>query len=180
MSYNINQHKEEFKKVEQWLSGEYAGIHTGRATPLVLDKITIEAYGVFQPIQNVGSISVEDAKTLRVIPWDKSHVKEIEKSIQASNLGLSVSTDDQGLRIIFPALTTENRQKLVKVLKEKHEDARIRVRKVREDISGLIKNAELSEDESFRAKDDLQKLVDETNGGLDSIFEKKENEVMSS
>jgi ribosome recycling factor len=179
MAYNFASTKEEFKKVEEWLRGEYSGLHTGRATPLILDSISIESYGSYQPVKNVASISVEDPKTLRVAPWDKTHIKEIEKAIQAANLGLSVATDDQGLRVIFPILTTENRQKLVKVLKEKLEDARISVRKVREATLDDMKAAELTEDEMFRAKEELQKIVDEANASLEAVFEKKETEVMN-
>lgn len=179
MAYNFTATKEEFKKVEEWLRNEYSGLHTGRATPLVLDSISIESYGSYQPIKNVGSISVEDPKTLRVVPWDKSQIKDIEKAVQAANLGLSVATDDQGLRVIFPMLTTENRQKLVKVLKDKMEDARISIRKAREVSHDELKAAGLPEDDLFRAKEELQKLVDEANNTLEAVFEKKEQEVMN-
>ena len=178
MAYNFSQAKEEFKKIEEWLKNEYSGLHTGRATPLVLDGISIESYGSFQPIKNLSSISVEDPKTLRVVPWDKTHTIQIEKAIQVADIGLSVATDDKGLRVIFPMLTTETRQKLVKVLKEKLEDARISIRKSREVIHDDVKNAGMPEDEEFRAKDDLQKLVDEANATLEAVFQKKEAEVM--
>ena len=178
MAYNFTKAKDEFKKVEEWLRNEYASLHTGRATPIILDGISIESYGSYQPIKNIASISVEDPKTLRVVPWDKTHTIEIEKAIQAANIGLSVATDDKGLRVIFPMLTTETRQRLVKVLKEKMEDARISVRKAREIILDDIKEAALPEDDAFRAKEDLQKLVDEANNALESVFSKKDTEVM--
>jgi ribosome recycling factor len=179
MAYNFSSAKDEFKKVEEWLRGEYSQLHTGRATPLVLDSVFVDAYGAMQPVKNVASISVEDPKTLRVAPWDKSQIKDIEKAVQAANLGLSVATDDQGLRVIFPMLTTETRQKLVKVLKEKLEDARISVRKVRESVLSEMKAAELPEDEARRAKDELQKIVDAANESLEAAFTKKETEVMN-
>ncbi len=179
MAYNFTSTKEEFKKIEEWLRTEYSSLHTGRATPIVLDGISIESYGSFQPVKNVASISVEDPKTLRVVPWDKTHTKEIEKAVQAADIGLSVATDDQGLRIIFPMLTTENRQRLVKVLKEKMEDARISIRKARENTLDEIKANELPEDDEFRAKDELQKLVDEANASLEAVFQKKETEVLN-
>lgn len=179
MAYNFTSTKEEFKKVEEWLRNEYSQLHTGRASPIVLDGIAIDSYGSYQPIKNVASITVEDPKTLRVVPWDKAHVKEIEKAIQAANIGLSVATDDQGLRVIFPMLTTENRQKLVKVLKDKMEDARISIRKVREAALDEMKAAELPEDDMFRGKEELQKHVDEANASLEAVFAKKENEVMN-
>lgn len=179
MAYNFTKAKDEFKKVGEWLSNEYSQLHTGRATPIVLDGISIEVYGSYQPVKNVASIGIEDPKTLRVMPWDKSHTIEIEKAIQAANIGLSVATDDKGLRVIFPQLTTETRQKMVKVLKEKLEDARISIRKAREVILDDIKNDELPEDDAFRAKEELQKIVDESNASLEAVFEKKETEVMN-
>lgn len=179
MAYNFSDFKTALKRVEEWLSKEYSGVHTGRATPTLLDTISVESYGSYQPIKNVGTISIEDPKTLRIVPWDKSVIKEIERAITAANLGLSVAPDQDGVRIIFPMLTTENRQKLVKVLKEKLEDARISVRKEREEASTKMKAADLPEDDMFRAKEEMQKYVDETNKNLEAIFEKKEHEVMN-
>jgi len=130
----------------------------------------------------VASISIEDPKTLRIAPWDKSQIKEVEKAIVASNLGLSTAVDDSGVRVIFPQLTTETRQKLIKVLKEKLEEARITVRQERErvweEVQKLEKEGKLTEDEKFRAKDDLQKIIDETNKNLEAVFTKKEREVI--
>ncbi len=179
MAYNFSDFKTALKRVEEWLSKEYSGVHTGRATPTLLDTISVESYGSYQPIKNVGTISIEDPKTLRIVPWDKSVIKEIERAITAANLGLSVAPDQDGVRIIFPMLTTENRQKLVKVLKEKLEDARISVRKEREEASTKMKATDLPEDDMFRAKEEMQKYVDETNKNLEAIFEKKEHEVMN-
>ncbi len=176
MQYNFSNTKTEMKKVEEFLSKEYTQLNTGRASPMVLDGIAVEVYGAFQPIKNVASVSIEDPKTLRVAPWDKSQIKGIEKAIQAANLGLSCATDESGLRVIFPQLTTETRQNLVKVLKGKLEESRITVRKEREKVMNDI-NA-LTEDEKFKGKEDLQKIVDETNRNLESIFEKKEKEVL--
>lgn len=177
--YSHTEAKEQFNKATVWLETIYQGVHTGRATPVVLDSLNIEVYGDYQPVKNIASISVEDPKTLRVVPWDKSHIKEIEKAIQTSNLGLTTAVDDQGLRVIFPMLTSENRQKLVKVLKEKLEDARITVRKVREEMLSQIKNDDLPEDEARRTKEELQKIVDQANTSLESVFFKKEGEVLN-
>jgi len=178
MSYNLEIAKNLFKKASDWLSSEYASLHTGRATPIVLDGINIESYGSYQPVKNLASINIEDPKTLRVVPWDKSHTKEIEKAIQVANIGLSVSTDDQGLRVIFPIQTEENRLKMVKVLKDKLEDARITIRKEREVVLSDMKDALLPEDEMFRTKDLLQKIVDDANNELLALFEKKEKDVI--
>lgn len=178
MAYNFNQAKGEFKKIEEWLSREYSSIHTGRASPVILDGVLVDAYGSPQPIKNVASISIEDARTLRIAPWDKSQIKDIEKGIVAANLGLSTSSDSDGVRAIFPMLTTENREKLVKILKQKLEDARVSIRKAREEILDDMKANDLPEDDMRRAKEELQKYVDEANTHLEANFEKKQTEVM--
>ena len=121
-----------------------------------LDGISVESYGSYVPLKNVASVSIEDPKTLRITPWDKTQVKGIEKAIISSNLGLSVATDDMGIRVIFPQLTTETRQTLVKVLKEKLEESRIVVRKEREvvirDMETKQKESIMTEDECFPSK----------------------------
>lgn len=161
---------------------EYTQLNIGRASPMVLDGVVVESYGSHVPLKNVASVSIEDPKTLRIAPWDKSQVKAIEKAIIGSNLGLSVATDDLGIRVIFPQLTTETRQTLVKVLKEKLEEQRITVRREREivfrDMEAQEKESKMTEDEMFRAKEELQKIINETNGNLEAVFEKKEREVM--
>lgn len=177
MTYNTANFKTELKKVEEWLSKEYGSVHTGRATPMVLDSVMVENYGTFMPIKNVASVSVEDPKTLRVAPWDKNQIKDIEAAIMAANLGLSIVSDSDGVRVIFPMLTTENRAKLAKILKEKLEDARITVRKERG--NEMDKLVDMPEDDVKRAKEDIQKCVDEANQTLEGIFAKKENEVMN-
>lgn len=177
--YNISQFKQELKKIEEWLLKEYSQVHTGRATPMLLDSVMVESYGQKMPIKNVASIVIEDPKTLRIAPWDKNLVKEVERGIQISNLGLSLATDADGIRAIFPMLTTERRTQLVKLLKEKLEDARISVRKEREQALSDLKSLELPKDDEFRVKEDIQKVVDEINSTLESVFDKKENEVMN-
>lgn len=182
MPYNFSNFKTELKKVSDFLSKEYSQLNVGRASPMVLDGVSVESYGSYLPLNNVANISIEDPKTLRVAPWDKNQIKEIEKAITAANLGLSVATDDIGIRVIFPQLTTETRQKLVKVLKEKLEEQRVTVRKERErvwdDIQSKQKEGKLTEDEKFKAKDELQKIIDEANRSLEVVFEKKEKEVL--
>jgi len=176
MTYNTQNFKVELKKIEEWLSKEYGSVHTGRATPMILDSIMVESYGSRMPIKNVASVTVEDPKTLRVAPWDKNHIKGIEGAINEANLGLSVLSDGDGVRVIFPMLTTENRTKLVKILKEKLEDARISVRKARQAEIDSLEG--LSEDEAKRGKEEVQKCVDESNNNLESIFDKKEKDLM--
>ncbi len=182
MNYNFSQFKTELKKVEEFLSKEFSQLNIGRASPMVLDGVSVESYGSRMPVKNVANISIEDPKTLRIAPWDKGQIKDIEKAVIAANLGLSVATDDQGIRVIFPQLTTETRASLVKVLKEKMEEARITVRREREnvwkDVEAKENDGKLTEDEKFRAKDELQKIIDETNNNLVAIFERKEKEVL--
>ena len=182
MQYNFTNFKNELKKVEEFLGKEYSQLSTGRASPMVLDGVSVESYGSYQSIKNVASVSIEDPKTLRIAPWDKTQIKGIEKAIISADLGLSVAVDDAGIRVIFPQLTTETRQKLVKVLKEKLEEARITVRKEREKIWDEIqkqeKEGKMTEDERFRGKEELQKIIDEVNKKLEEVFEKKEKEVL--
>jgi len=179
MSFSYTHLDAGLEEVSGWLSREYSRVHTGRASPMLLDGVMVEAYGSFQPIKNVGSVGVEDARTLRISLWDKSVIKDVEKAIIAANLGLTVSADGEGMRVIFPMLTTENRQRLVKVLKDKMEDARISVRKEREAALTALKTAELPEDDQRRAKEEIQKRVDATNAKLESIFSTKETEILS-
>lgn len=177
MSYDTKNFKQELAKTADWLKKEFSQVHTGKASPAILDSVDIESYGSRMPIKNVATITVEDAKTLRIAPWDKNQIKDIEKSIQVADIGLSVVSDGDGVRAIFPMLTTETRAKLVKVLKEKLEDARISVRKLRGEEMDSIDD--MSEDDKKRAKDEIQKCVDEANKNLEEIFSKKEKEIMN-
>ena len=182
MAFNFATLKEGFQKIEEWLKNECMSIQTGRANPSLLDGILIEVYGTRQPIKNVASVNVEDPRTLRIAPWDKAHIKEIEKAIIDSNFGLSVMSDGVGVRAIFPQLTEESRARLVKVIRARHEDARISVRKEREeainDIDVQKKASEISEDEAIRLKETVQTHVYEINQKLRDVAEKKEADIM--
>lgn len=177
--YDTNPFKQESKQVQEWLSKEYGQIHTGRAAPALLDGVMVEAYGSLQPLKNVASISIEDPKTLRVAAWDKSQIKDIERGLYSSDLGFSIAVDDSGIRVIIPALTTETRQKLAKIAKERLEEARITIRKARESILNDFKNQNLPEDTLRSAKDDIQKLVDLANNELEILYKKKEAEILN-
>ncbi len=182
MAYNFGDVEKKKGDIADWLTSEYKSIQTGRATPQVLDLVHIDMYGSRTPIAHTGSINIEDPRTLRVAPWDKTIIGAMEKAINDADLGLSVSSDDAGLRVHFPALTTETRQKLVKLLKDRLEDARIRVRSLREetnkDIDARARDGEYGEDEQHRYRDDMQKIVDGANVELETLFAKKEKEVM--
>lgn len=181
MAYNFTQFKTRAGEIEEWIKAEFATLRTGRATPSILDHITVESYGSRIAIAHVSAITIEDARTLRISPWDKSQTKSIESAIVKADLGLGVSTDDVGLRVSFPQLTTERRAGILRVAKEKLEEARVSLRKERESLLADLKqsksNGEISEDEVFKTKDDLQKLVDEANAKYDALFAKKEIEL---
>jgi len=178
MNYDFSVTKNNLQKVTDWLSHEYGNIHTGQANPLILDSIKIDSYGSFQPIKNIASITIEDARTLRINPWDKNQVGAIDKAIISSDLGLSVSVDGSGMRVVFPQLTEENRIKLVKVLKLKLEEARVSVRKERERVLKDIESLDFSQDEQKNIKEVLQKNIDEINKKLEDIFKQKEISVL--
>lgn len=182
MAHDFSELKTKIDDSKEWLKKEFFSIRTGRATPSVLDVIRVDSYGSRLPINQVATVSTEDARTLRIVPYDTSQLKEIEKAIVTSGLGLSASSDEKGLRVSFPQLTSENRTSLVKVVKEKLEHARISLRNERDAIWGELqrkeKDGEISEDEKFRYKNDMQKLIDEGNKTLDALVEKKEQEIM--
>jgi ribosome recycling factor len=181
--YNFQPFKSRVAEIEDWVKKEFSLLRTGRATSVILDSITIESYGSQSPIAHVASVSMEDARTLRVAPWDKSQIKAIEGAIQKANLGLSVTSDDGGLRVIFPELTGERRAQIIKLLGQKLEDARISLRKEREivlsDFKQQEKDGEMSEDEHFKGKEELQKFVDEANRKFDELAVNKEKEIQS-
>ncbi len=181
--YNFSSFKSKLTEAEEWLSREYQSIRTGKATPQILDNVMVDSYGSKMPIKHVAAIAIEDAKTLRVTPWDKSQIRAIQSAVEQSNMGLSAAPDSNGLRLSFPSLTEERRTMLIKLMNEKLEDARITVRKEREkvwsDIQEKERNGEIAEDEKFKAKDELQKIIDEANKKLEGLAEKKEKEIMS-
>lgn len=182
MSYDFSNVLQQKEAITEWLKGEYRSIQTGRATPQILDLVHIDVYGARTAIAHTGSITIEDPRTLRVSPWDKSTIGQMEKAINEAELGVSVSSDSDGLRVHFPALTTETRQKLVKLLKDRLEEGRVRVRSMREetnkDIDARAKASEYGEDEQRRYREETQKHVDTTNVQLEELFQKKEREVM--
>jgi ribosome recycling factor len=182
MAYNFAETEKKKADILEWLAGEYRSIQTGRATPQVLDLVHIDMYGTRTQVAHAASITLEDPRTIRVSPWDKNIIRDIEKAINEADLGLSVSSDDAGLRVHFPSLTTETRQKLVKLLKDRLEDARVRVRALREDVNKDIdaksKGGEYGEDDRLRYREEMQKIVDSANAEFEVLFSKKEKEVM--
>lgn len=177
----MNDLESKLQGVVSWLTGEFSGIRTGQATPALLDSIKVESYGSLMPINQVASIGIEDARTLRISPWDQSLVKVIETAIRDADFGVGVMSDSSGVRVIFPELTGERRTQLIKLAKSKFEEARVRVRGVREDVIKALdkqeKDGDISEDEKFAKKESVQKLVDAANNTLESMFNKKEQEI---
>lgn len=169
------------KEIIDWLVGEYAGIRTGQATPALLDSVKVESYGSRVPLNQVGSVGVEDARTLRISTWDAGQVSAVESAIRDADIGVSIATDSSGLRVIFPELTSERRVQLLKLAKQKLEDARVSVKSVRDeamkDLDKQEKEGDLSEDEKFIQKEKIQKQVDDTNKSLESLYQQKEVEI---
>jgi ribosome recycling factor len=183
MTYDFKSLKEKTKGVEEWLKKEYMGIRTGVASPALLDSVQVESYGTRMALNQVANISIEDARVIRIAPWDKSQAKAIEKAVTDANLGVSVGADDKGVRVFFPELTSERRVLLVKTAKTKLEDARKNLRGLRDEVWNEIQEKEkkggMGEDDKFRFKDEMQKIIDESTKVLEVILEKKEKEINS-
>jgi ribosome recycling factor len=183
MAYNFKPFEGRIKEVTERLTKELAGVRTGRATPAILDGIQVESFGTRMPISNVATVAIEDARSLRIAPWDAAMSKEIEKAITLANLGLSVGADEKGVRVFFPELTSERRVQLLKLAKEKIEEARTSLRKMRDevwsDIQKQEKDKKMGEDDKFRAKDEMQKRVDAANKAFDEVLVRKEKEISS-
>lgn len=183
MNQFIEELKPEYEKVIAHLKEELASLRTGRAHPSLVENIVIEAYGAKVPLKRLASLTVADAKTIIVQPWDNNLMVEIEKAISQSDKGLSVYPDKNILRLVLPALSEETRKKIVKVLHEILERARIALREIRdkkrEKIFSMFKNKEITEDDKFRQLEDLDKLTSEYTKKIKEIGENKEKEIMT-
>lgn len=173
---------ERMEKTVQTLKRDLATLRAGRATPSLLDKITVHYYGSDMPINQMANISVPEPRLLVIQPWDKSALGDIEKAIQKSDLGLTPSNDGNLIRIAIPALTEERRAELVKVVKKTGEEAKVAIRNIRrdanEDVKKLEKNGEVSEDDARRGQDEVQKMTDRFIREADEQVEAKEKEIM--
>ncbi len=182
MMYDFTNFKNKLEEIKTWLKKELQTVRTGRATPAILDSVKAENYGALVPLNQMANIAVEDARTLRITPFDPNSIKEIERAITEANLGLSIVVDEKGLRVIFPELTGERRQELVKLAKEKLEEARISVRRERDevwdDIQEKERAGEMTEDEKFASKDEMEELVKKANEELEELFKEKEKEIL--
>jgi len=179
--YDFTELKEAIESVTAHFKSELGSIRTGQAAPSILDNVRVDAYGSKMPLNQVGSVNIEDARTLRVAAWDQDQVRAIEVAIRDAELGVSVSADEKGVRVSFPELTSERREQLLKLTRSKLEEARTGIRQAREhtwqDIQKQEKDKELSEDEKFRAKEDMEKSVKEANETLEELAKRKEEEL---
>jgi ribosome recycling factor len=176
--------KDKMEKVISGLKGELSRLRTGRATPALLDGVKVEYYGSMTPISQVGNISVPDPKLIVIQPWDQSAIAAIEKGIIKSDLGLNPQSDGKIIRIPIPALTDERRKELVKLIKKYGEDSRVSVRNIRrqanESLKAKEKAKELSEDDSKKGQDQVQKHTDDYISQIDKVVEAKEKEILES
>lgn len=178
----MQQFETELNACATHLEDELAQIHTGRANPELLYSIRVEAYGGFNPIKNVANISVSDAKSLIVQPWDKTILQDVLKAISTSDLGLLPSQEGEAIRVKLPDMTEERRKEFVKVMKERVEQARISVRNVRQKFMKEIETemeGGLPEDTGKRQKEEVEKKVKEMNEKLEEMREVKENDLMT-
>ena len=179
----INEKKINFEKGLEYFKEDLGKLRTGRASASLVDGISVEYYGSISPLKQIASITVPEARTIVITPWSRDSLVVIEKAIRESQLNLNPMNDGQVIRINIPALNEERRKELVKVLNSKTEEARIVVRKTREDIWEEIQKAEkrglIGEDDKFSGKEKLQKIVDEYNGKIEEIRKKKEDEIMT-
>ena len=183
MSEELKVYEEKMEKSIDALLNEYASIRAGRANPHVLDKIKVDYYGTPTPIQQVGNISVPEARMILIQPWEKSLIRPIEKAIQTSELGINPSNDGSVIRLVFPELTEERRKELTKDVKKKGEAAKIAIRNIRRDAMDLAKklekSSEMTEDDLTRATKDIQELTDHMCEKIDSSVETKNKELMT-
>jgi ribosome recycling factor len=179
----LNHHKPEFEKTIEHFLHELASVRTGRANPALLNTVMVESYGSKLPLEHVASVSVSDAKTLVISPWDKGQIQAIEKGIQVANLGFNPSNDGVVIRIILPALSEERRKEMVKLIGQISEKGKISIRNVRESVIKAMKSAEsegkISKDDLSAGQKKLQEMVDKYNAEIKQHAESKEKEVMT-
>jgi len=178
----LKEAEERMAKAVDVLKKEFATVRAGRATPSMLDKVTVEYYGAPTPVNQLANISVPEPRLLVIQPWDKSSLPMIEKAILKSDLGLNPSSDGTVIRLIIPQLTAERRAEIVKTVKKKAEEARVAIRNIRRDTNDHLKKMEkehtASEDEIKRTQDEVQKLTDKFIKEVDRILDIKEKEIM--
>ncbi len=182
MDKRISVYEEKMTKAYGFLQSDYASIRAGRANPHILDKLRVDYYGTPTPIQQVGNITVPEARIIQIAPWEKSLIKAIEKAIMTSDIGITPSNDGSVIRLVFPELTEERRKDLVKEVKKKAEEAKVAVRNIRREGNDAFKKLgkeDVSEDEIKSLEEDLQKLTDKYIKNVDALMEEKSKEIMT-
>lgn len=182
MDARLQQYEEKMKKALDFLESEFGSIRAGRANPHVLDKLRVDYYGTPTPIQQVGNVTVPEARIIQIAPWDKSLLKAIEKAIQTSDIGINPSNDGSVIRLVFPELTEERRKDLAKEVKKKAEEGKVAVRNIRRDGNDSFKKLakeDVSEDEIKQLGEELQKMTDQYIRKIDAATEEKTKEIMT-
>ncbi|OGL74010.1 ribosome recycling factor [Candidatus Uhrbacteria bacterium RIFCSPHIGHO2_12_FULL_60_25] len=183
MSNPVETHKSELASVLEFFEQELKSMRSGRASAGLVETIQVQAYGSAMELKGVASVSVPDPKTIQIEPWDKNLVKDVEKAIIAADLGMQPNTAGSVIRLVLPAMTEENRKRLVKQVNEKTEQARISLRnireKIREEVHALEKDKKMGEDEKFRLQEQLDKQVVDWNSKIEAASKKKEEEIMT-
>jgi len=179
----VNDYKSEFQKAVDFYKSDIASLRTGRANAAIVENISVEVYGGQMPVKGLANISIPEARTIVIEPWDKSIIKDIEKAVRLAGTGLNPSNEGNLLRLTLPQMTEETRKELIKILGQKSEAARVSVRQVREEIKEMIiemeKSKEISEDERYNLQDELEKVTGEFNEKLLTMKEDKEKEIMT-
>ena len=174
--------KEQMQKTLSSLEKKLQRLRTGRANPSLLDSIEVDYYGSITPISQISNISIEDARTLSIVPWEKDQVQSIEKAIQSSDIGLQPATSGDVIRVIIPELTEETRKDLIKVAKSEAENSKVSIRNQRRDANGILKEfcneKEISQDDLRRGEEIIQKLTDEFIEKIDVLLDKKEKDLL--
>ncbi|MFT3984871.1 MAG: ribosome recycling factor [Lachnospiraceae bacterium] len=182
MNERLVEYDEKMKKTMDHLVSEFSSIRAGRANPHVLDKLRIDYYGTPTPIQQVGNVTIPEPRMIQIQPWEKNLLKEIEKTIQMSDLGINPTNDGQVIRLIFPELTEERRKDLVKEVKKKGETDKVAIRNIRRDGNDAFKKlskSDVSEDEIKQLEEELQKLTDKYIKKMDEMVEEKSKDILT-
>ncbi len=182
MDSRVKTLEEKMQKAYDYLVAELATIRAGRANPHVLDRIRVDYYGTPSPLAQVGNISVPEPRMLQIAPWDKTLIKEIEKAIMTSDIGITPTNDGTVIRLVFPELTEERRKELVKDIKKKGEDGKVAIRNIRREgnelFKKLSKEEDISEDEIKDLEDSLQKITDKFIKDIDKVVEEKAQDIL--
>lgn len=182
MASNLNVFEEKMKKTISVLESEMKTIRAGRANPAILDKVTVEYYGAPSPLTQIANVSVPDARSILVQPWDATILGDIEKAILKSDIGITPNNDGKAIRLNFPPLTEERRKELVKDIRKKGEDSKVAIRSIRrdamEDSKLQKKNGEITEDDVKNVEKDIQKLTDNYVKDIDAVIALKEKEIL--